>query len=799
VRKTLAAISAVLLTSGGLVGVTTSASAAPAGPGARQQLDAAAVARGEAALRAHGAELKTAAGETDTVYSTSKDGSGAVHVRYTRTYRGLAVHAGDFVVHTAPNGDYAGASVGLVAPLSLDTTPKISAAAAADTARKEFRGRIASVGSATLIVDASSGTGRLAWETVVTGTSSETRFDSKLHVLTDANTGAVIGSYDAVETVTGTGNSLFLGPVPIDTTPDGTAFDMIDPVRGNGTTCDMHNTEDGPCTTFTDADNTWGNSNNSDRATAAVDAHFGAAVTYDYYKNVHARNGIFGDGRGVPSRVHYGDNYVNAGWEDGEMSYGDGENNAHPLVALDVAGHEMTHGVTEAVVPGGLNYVGESGGLNESTSDIFGTMVEFYADNPADPGDYDIGEKIDINGDGTPLRYMYDPALDGLSDSCWSPATAAKNVHYSSGVGNHFYFDLAEGTGATQYGTSPVCGTAKAVTGIGRAKAEQIWYRALSTYFTSTTAYVNATNPGNTARAYSLKAATDLYGECSVEYRTVQAAWTAVNVAGSDNVCTSDGNDFTVTVAPTGATVTPGGTAAAVVSTATSLGNPQTVTLSATGVPSGAVVSFTPSSVTSGGQSALTVKAGAATAPGTYPITITGKGTLVSHSTTFTLTVKSLCPSPGQKLGNPGFESGTAPWTASPSVIGAYTGEQPHGGTRYAWLNGYGATHTDTLAQSVTLPAGCAAYTLSFWLHVDSKDTSATAHDTLKVQVLDGAGAVAGTLATYSNLDRGDGYQQRSVSLAAFAGQSVTVKFTGTENASQATSFVIDDTAVTVS
>ena len=243
---------------------------------------------------------------------------------------------------------------------------------------------------------------------------------------------------------------------------------------------------------------------------------------------MHGRNGIFGNGTGVPSRVHYGNNDVNAFWDGSQMTYGDGSSNAKPLVALDVAGHEMSHGVTENVVSGGLTYSGESGGLNEGTSDIFGTMVEFYANAPSDPGDYQIGEKIHINGNGTPLRYMYNPSLDGSSDSCWTTNTKNKDVHYPSGPANHFYFDLAEGTGSTAYGTSPVCGSAPAVTGIGRAKAERIWFRALDVYFTSNTSYVNNTTPSNTARAYTLRAATDLYGSCSTEYKAVQAAWAAV-------------------------------------------------------------------------------------------------------------------------------------------------------------------------------------------------------------------------------------------------------------------------------
>jgi Zn-dependent metalloprotease len=208
----------------------------------------------------------------------------------------------------------------------------------------------------------------------------------------------------------------------------------------------------------------------------------------------------------------------------------------------------MSHGVTANVVPGGLTYSGESGGLNEATSDIFGTMVEFYANNSSDPGDYDIGEKIDLFGTGAPLRYMYNPALDGASHSCWSSSTNNVDVHYSSGVANHFFFDLAEGTGTTPYGTSPVCGSADPVAGIGREKAEKIWFRALDTYFVSNTRYVNAAAPANTARAHSLSAAADLYGLCGTEYKAVLAAWSAVNVAGGD-YCPTD-HDFSIATSP---------------------------------------------------------------------------------------------------------------------------------------------------------------------------------------------------------------------------------------------------------
>ncbi|CAM5629414.1 Neutral metalloproteinase OS=Streptomyces tendae OX=1932 GN=GUR47_36250 PE=3 SV=1 [Streptomyces tendae] len=206
------------------------------------------------------------------------------------------------------------------------------------------------------------------------------------------------------------------------------------------------------------------------------------------------------------------------------MTYGDGTGNTNPLTSLDVAGHEMSHGVTSNTA--GLEYSGESGGLNEATSDIFGTGVEYFANNSADKGDYLIGEEIDINGDGTPLRYMDKPSKDGASKDYWDSGLGGVDVHYSSGPANHFFFLLAEGSGArtvdgVEYDSPTSDGSA--VTGIGRAKALQIWYKALTAYMTSTTDYADA-------RAATLSAASDLYGADSTEYKTVGAAWTAINV-----------------------------------------------------------------------------------------------------------------------------------------------------------------------------------------------------------------------------------------------------------------------------
>jgi len=183
----------------------------------------------------------------------------------------------------------------------------------------------------------------------------------------------------------------------------------------------------------------------------------------------------------------------------------------------------MTHGVTARTA--GLTYSGESGGLNESMSDIMGTLVEFYANNSTDVADYLIGEKVALNG--TPLRWMDDPSKDGKSAACWSSTVKNLDVHYSSGVSNHAFFLLAVGSGAhTVNGvsySSPTCdgGT---VTGIGNAAAGAIFYRALTSYMTSGTTFSGA-------RSATLSAAADLYGSGSTEYNAVAAAWSAVSVS----------------------------------------------------------------------------------------------------------------------------------------------------------------------------------------------------------------------------------------------------------------------------
>ncbi|MFE7870660.1 M28 family peptidase [Micromonospora humida] len=254
-------------------------------------------------------------------------------------------------------------------------------------------------------------------------------------------------------------------------------------------------------------------------------------------------------------------------------------------------------------------------------------------------------------------------------------------------------------------------------------------------------------------------------------------------------------NDFSVAVSPTAGGVARGGSTTATVSTATTSGSAQTVALSASGAPSGVSVSFSPSSVTSGGSATMTVSASSSASLGTFTLTVTGTGS-ATRTASYTLTVTGGTGSctGGQVVGNGGFESGTSPWTATTGVITNSSSQPARTGSYKAWLNGNGSTSTDTLSQSVTVPAGCSSYTLAFYLHIDTAErTTTVAYDKLVVQV----GST--TLATYSNLNKASGYTLRSFDVGAYAGQTVTLKFTGTEDSSLQTSFVIDDVTLQAS
>ena len=450
------------------------------------------------------------------------DDTGESHVRFDTRYQGVRVLGGDFVTHQGADGalrQMSKASASSLAGLSMKTA--VSAMRASLLAERAFTGkRSESPASAELVVFARGAKPEPAYEVVLEGTQ-EDGTPSILHVVVSALTGEVLEKAEEIHTaaVNTTGNSLYIGAVSLASNSISGGYEMRDPSRGNGFyTVNLAGGTSGG-SVFTSTSASFGNGSSTNAASAGVDAHYGIQKTYDYYKNVHGRNGIDGAGNVGYNKVHYGSKYNNAFWSDSCfcMTYGDGDGSTFtPLTAIDVAGHEMTHGVTSRTA--GLVYSGESGGLNEATSDIFGSMVEFYAASSADPGDYLIGEKIYTPGtSGDALRYMANPTQDGRSAGCWSSSVASMDVHNSSGVANHFFYLLAEGSSG-----STTC-NGSTLSGIGRSASEKIWYRALTVYMTSSTKYSGA-------RTATLSTAKDLYGSGSTQYNAVAAAWSAVSV-----------------------------------------------------------------------------------------------------------------------------------------------------------------------------------------------------------------------------------------------------------------------------
>lgn len=519
-------MSAVGAAIAGVLGMGAVATAAAGGSVVKPQF-AIPAKRAMAMLAANPGMAKASSRDGFVLRGAQVDGDGGEHVRFERSYAGLPVIGGDIVVHSR-RGLLRNVSLSLKRTLDLSVKPVVTEDAAMLVAGIRFGADFAGVPKRQLVVYArGSGKARLAWQV---GMRNDRR---DMTYIVDARNGAVIDSWSNNQSAQahGVGRSLYAGDVALVTNSVTGGYELRDPSRGGGRIIDGSNRRTSG-KVFKDADNTWGNYSTSDWATAAVDAHYGVSMTWDYYKNKFGRLGIADNGKGAYSRVHYGRRYANAYWNDGCfcMTYGDGDGvSIGPLVSLDITGHEMSHGVTSRTA--GLIYSGESGGLNEATSDIFGTMVEFYANNSREIPNYMIGESIVIgnvpgNANQVALRFMFNPNADGRSPNCYSSSIGQLDVHYSSGVANLFFYLLAEGTGAKTYSgvnhTPARCNGAN-FAGIGRDKAGAIWYRALTRYFTSDTGYA-------AARVATLQAAKDLYGSGSNEANTVAAAWSAVAV-----------------------------------------------------------------------------------------------------------------------------------------------------------------------------------------------------------------------------------------------------------------------------
>lgn len=348
---------------------------------------------------------------------------------------------------------------------------------------------------------------------------------SRQEVYVDAASAEILFTNDLIHTnnVPGSAVTAYSGNRSITTdSVSSNVFHLSQTASGNGIkTWDMNQgTTFANAVDFVDSDNVWNNVN-VQLDQYATDAHWGAEQTYDYFFTKYNRNSINNNGFALNSFVHYSTNYVNAFWNGQFMTYGDGGNGVTPLTSLDIAGHEITHGLTNFTA--NLIYQSESGALNESFSDIFGAAIEFYA--RPNNANWTLGEDI-----GFTLRSMSNPNSrsdpDTRGGTFWrqvvgcTPSQQNDNcgVHTNSGVQNYWFYLLTAGGS----GTNDLNNT-YSVNGIGIDKAAAIAYRNLTVYLGRSSDY-------DDARFYSIKSAMDLYGTCTPEVQAVTNAWHAVGV-----------------------------------------------------------------------------------------------------------------------------------------------------------------------------------------------------------------------------------------------------------------------------
>lgn len=447
------------------------------------------------------------------------------HIKFQQLHRGVPVFGGEAIAHFDEAGRLRGFTDDLIGGVDVDVRPAYGADEALDIAASVALPWHAQshAPTAALWVLRHKDQDHLVWRVQQQRTEGD-GVPTMPVLFIDAHTGEVVWSYENLQTATCTGATNFYGTVSFECYTDGTSFFTENQADAVGTFSFGNTTS----TVYyvSSASTTFG----TDQLTKnAVEANFVAQETIDYYFTTFGRDGI--DGAGGPADVtahgvgyltsytSYSRNYVNAFWDGASMTYGDGDGlNSGSLTVLDVGGHEFTHGVTQ--YEANLTYSGEPGHLNESYSDVFGAMVERYA-RGEDLRTWLVGEDTWTPGtSGDALRYMNDPADDGVSRDFWTTSIGSVDVHYGSGVPNLAFYLLSEG------GTHPRGKSTVNVTAIGADDAAAIWYLALTSYMTSSTNFAGA-------RTAQINAATALFGATSQQVQSVTNSWAAVGVGSA--------------------------------------------------------------------------------------------------------------------------------------------------------------------------------------------------------------------------------------------------------------------------
>jgi subtilase family serine protease len=552
----------------------------------------------------------------------------------------------------------------------------------------------------------------------------------------------------------------------------------------------------------------WATTNNATDQSSALS--YIPEIVWNESGNVAGGSGLGATGGG-PSSI-----YAKPSWQVAPGVPADAKRDT-PDVSLSAAGHDgyiVVQGHTTGTT--GLEAVGGTSASSPSFAGLMGLVMQKTAARQGNANTvfYPMGVRQYQNA-GVAVYHDTTSGNNSVPGVTGFSATTAYDE--ATGLGSVDANSMVTNWGATATPNFTISASPTSVSVVQGGSGSSTITTAVSGGFSNAIALSASGQPagvGVTFTPSSIAAPGSGTSSMSITVATTVAAGTyTIIVTGTGGTTTHTVNvgltvtaqptpDFALSASPASVSIKQGTSGSSTITSAIAGGFNAAVALTSSGAPAGMTITFTPASIAApgSGTSAMSITVASTTAVGTYPITVTGTGGGKTHTTTVSVTVTSAAAQ--QLLGNPGFENGSAnpaPWTPTAGVINNSTAEPPHTGTWDAWLDGYGTTHTDTLRQQVAIPSTATTATLSFWLHIDTAETTTTtAFDKLTVQVRNTAGTVLSTLATFSNLNKAAGYSQKSFDLSAFKGQTIVIFFTGTEDSSLQTSFVIDDTALNV-